>query len=216
MNGLGNYLFSNLWSGLIAWTALYISDYALTLICARLYRRGANQKIVLEGSFEITPYFQRDIDSLRVISPRFLVALAISVLYLVAVWWLASESQPALYEFVLGILICTELAVHQRHIRNLFLFSAIAKTEAVEGRIRYSRPLLLRMSSVEKFAFSGLFAVLFAFTLNWFVLGGSIGCLSVAFRHLRLARKETASRMSRGSAVPSLEPEIAAETAAQR
>jgi hypothetical protein len=192
MSDVESFFFASVWPGLIVWTALYISDYALTLTCARLYKRAASAKIVFEGSFEITPYFQRDIDSLRVISPRFVAALFISLAYLAGVWWFAVESSPALYEFVVGLLVSTELAVHHRHIRNLFLFRAIANNgDALQGRIRYPRPLMLRMSSVEKVAFAGLFAILFAFTLSWFLLGGAIGCLSVAFKHLRLAQKHS-------------------------
>jgi hypothetical protein len=47
---------------------------------------------------------------------------------------------------------------------------------------------MLRMSSLEFFAFSGLFGVVFLFTGNWFVLGGAVSCLSLAGKHLRLAR----------------------------
>lgn len=119
----------------------------------------------------------------------------------------------ALYEFVLGLLISMELAVHHRHVRNLFLFRAISNSDAVQGRIRYSRPLMLRMSSVEKFAFSGLFAVLFAFTLNWFVLGGVFGCLSVGLKHLRLAHKHEVSGTTQPAAAPGIEQEAAAGAA---
>ena len=68
----------NLWPWLAIWVVLYISDYTLTLTCARLYQRGVRDKIAFEGSFEITPYYQRDIDSLRLISPRFILALLAS------------------------------------------------------------------------------------------------------------------------------------------
>ena len=73
-----------LWPGLIAWTVLYISDYSLTIMCARLYQAGANQKMAFEGSYEITPYYQRDINSLRRLSPRFFAALLLSLVWLSA------------------------------------------------------------------------------------------------------------------------------------
>jgi hypothetical protein len=69
MTGIDNYFFESLWPGLAFWAVLYISDYYLTLTCARLYQRGVREKIEFEGSYEITPYFQADIDSLRAISP---------------------------------------------------------------------------------------------------------------------------------------------------
>src|SRR6266567_6139218 len=160
-------LLDNLWSGLVVWTALYVSDYSLTLACARMYRHGVGQKIVFEGSFELTPYFQSDIDALKVVSPRFLVALVIGWVYLAAIWWLAEQSQPHLYEFVLGAAISSELATHVRHLRNFFLFRAITRTDAVQGRIQYARPIILRMSSVEFLGFAVLFGVLSVFTSSW-------------------------------------------------
>jgi hypothetical protein len=189
MTSLRTFLLDNLWPGMVVWSVLYISDYSLTLACARLYRRGVSERILFEGSFEITPYFQADIDSLKVVSPRFLAAMLLVWVYLAAVWFLAAQSQPHLYEFVLGALISSQLAVHVRHLRNLFLFRAIVGTDAVKGRIQYSRPLILRMSSVELLAFSVSFGVLFVFTSSWFLLGGAIACLGIALKHRRLANK---------------------------
>lgn len=178
-----------LWPGLVAWTALYISDYSLTIACARLYQAGAGDKIALEGSYEITPYFERDIDALRRVSPRFLAALLLSLVWLSVIWWLAMDTWPELYSFGLGAVVLMEMAVHMRHLRNLFLFRALVGSDAVRGRIEYPRPLMLRMSSIEFLAFSGLYLVVFLFTGSWFVLGGVMGCLSLAGKHLRLARR---------------------------
>jgi hypothetical protein len=91
--------------------------------------------------------------------------------------------------FASGSLILLELTVHIRHLRNLFMFRAIGKSDCVRGRIEYSRPFILQMSSNELFAFSGMFLLLFAFTQSWFVLGGAATCLSTAIKHRRLARK---------------------------
>ena len=153
-----------LWPGLVAWTVLYISDYSLTIACARLYQAGARDKIALEGSYEITLYFERDIDALRRVSPRFLAALLLSLVWLSVIWWLAMDTWPELYSFGLGAVVLMELAVHMRHLRNLFLFRALVGGDAVRGRIEYPRPLMLRMSSLEFLAFSGLYLVVFLFT----------------------------------------------------
>ena len=187
---LTNPFLNSLWPGMLAWSILYISDYALTLICARLRRAGAAEKIAMEGSYELTPYFQRDIDSLKLISPRFLAALVWTLSLLALIWVLAASlSLPELYYFALGIFILLELAIHVRHIRNLFLFWSITHEDHVRGRIEYSRSLSYRMSSYDLLAFSGLFLLLFAFTQNWFVLGGAISCLSTAVKHRRLAKQ---------------------------
>jgi hypothetical protein len=179
--------FQHAWIGIPVWALLYISDYTLTLICARMYQNGVRDKIAFEGSYELTPYFQRDIDSLRVISPKFVAALVTTSILLVIVRWLAQLSTPALFLFPLGAVICSQLCIHTRHFRNFFLFKA-ASTDDVRGRIEYSRPLSLRASSVEMLSFSGLFLILYIFTGSWFILGGVLSLLSIAAKHSKLAR----------------------------
>jgi len=186
-----NFFLQHLWPGLVLWIALYISDYSLTLTCARLYQNGVREKIAYEGSYEITPYFQRDIDSLRRVSPRFIGALLAIAALLSVLWRLVPETGSAPYAFLLGVLISIQLTIHIRHLRNLFTFRA-AMTDAVRGRIEYSRPTMLRHSSLELLSFAGLYLVLYVFTFSWFVLGGTVGCLALANGHWRLARKHSA------------------------
>lgn len=196
MTPLMDSFLTNLFPGLAIWIALYISDYSFTLKCARMYQGTVRDKIAFEGSYEITPIFQADIDSLRVISPRFLAALFITASLLALVWMLTMQSGPELFQFCLGILIAVQLALHIRHLRNFFLFRSILANDGVRGRIEYSRPITLRISSVELFGFSGLFTVLFFFTQSWFVLGGAVGCLSVAWKHQRLAKRHVSKSIS--------------------
>ncbi len=182
------------------WGALYVSDYSLTLACARLYRARVSDKIVFEGSYEITPHFQSDIDSLRIFSPRFVGALLLGGAWLVLVWRLSVESQPGLFQFVLGAMIASQLAVHVRHLRNLSLFRLIAYTDTIRGRIEYSRSSMLQMSSIELLAFSGLYVLLFVFTQSWFVVGGAVACLSIALKHWRLSRTHVSGAVPQISA----------------
>ena len=201
MNTLECFFLDHIWSGLLVWSALYISDYRLTLACARLYSQKVSKSIAFEGSFEITPYFQSDIDSLRVVSPRFLAAMVVSWVYLAAVWWLAAVSQPCLYQFVLGAMISSELAIHVRHVRNLYLFRAIVASSSVHGRIEYPRPLVLRMSAAELLAFSVLFGIVSVFTASWFLVGGAAACLGIALKHRRLADRHVAGASARVATV---------------
>lgn len=196
MAGFDSYLAEHLWPGLMFWGLLYISDYYLTLICARLYHRGARNKLALEGSYEITPYFQPDIDSLRTVSPRFIAAFLWTEAWLGATWWFSLQSTAALYEIVFGAMVSVELAVHIRHLRNLFLFRAIVCSDQVQGRIQYARPLSLRISAVELYGFTALFFLLFVFTQSWFTLGGTLSCFVTASKHLRLAQKATSAKLT--------------------
>src|SRR5215469_7294773 len=115
---------------MVLWGLLYVSDYTLTIACARLYRR--QETIVFEGSYEITPFYQRDIDSLRVVSPRFVFVLCLT-LGMLAFLWILNEQSPApeLYQFTLGCLIVVQLAIHIRHLSNLFLFRSINYTSMI-------------------------------------------------------------------------------------
>jgi hypothetical protein len=193
---LPDFFLSHVWAGIVAWTILYISDMTMTMSCARLYRQGAGEKIVFEGSFELNPLFQRDVDSLRWMSKRFLWMLLLTDFLLALVWWLDRQSSIYMYPFLLGSAICLQLAIHVRHLRNLFLFRAIEGSDAARGRIEYSRPLILRMSSVEFLAFAGLFGLLFVFTGSWFVMGGAFACFLTAGKHWWLARRQVVSKPS--------------------
>ncbi len=184
-----NFLFDSLWPGLLVWSLLYISDYRLTIICARLYRSGANEKIVFEGSYELTPFYQKDIDTLKLFSPRFVLMLLLIDALTAIVWYSTRQSFPQMYEFLLGTLILIQLKIHLRHLRNYFSFRAIGDSGNARGRIEYSRPFLLHMSSFEMLEFSGFYLLLFAFVQHWFFLGGAFGCFSVGLKHREYARK---------------------------
>jgi uncharacterized membrane protein len=188
-----DFFLSSPWPGTIAWALIYISDFVLTVTCARLYRRNVAQKIVFEGSFELNPFFQRDIDSMKFVSPRFLLALVLSSTLIAIEWALLIPDSPGFYIFLLGAIMCMELAIHVRHLGNLYLFRA-GITEQLRGQIEYGRPLILRMSSVQFLGFAILFAVVFAFTGNWFVAGGMVSCLGVSAKHWYLARRAARKR----------------------
>ena len=134
------------WPGPLLWIAVYISDYMATVISARLYRRQAKDHLVFDGSFELTPQFQKDIDSLRWVSPRFLIMLVLTSLILIAEWWLSRQEPfgPGMYMFILGGFILMEAAVHMRHFRNLFLF-----------RTHSGRPALQAESSIPEKLYCG-------------------------------------------------------------
>ena len=182
------------WPGLVLWAALYVSDFLMTMTCARLYQNGARERITFEGSYEITPYYQRDVDTLRLVSPRFLLALVGTCAIQAALWLLTMRTQvvPQAYVFAVGMMIMIQLTIHVRHIRNLFLFRAVLAGDGISGRIEYGRPIMLRMSAVELFSFAGVYAILFAITFSWFILGGAVICAVMAANHRTLASNHVA------------------------
>jgi hypothetical protein len=193
--------FDYVWAGPLLWVALYISDYTMTLTCARLYQSGVREKMAFEGSFEITPYFQRDIDSLRRVSPRFVLALALGVCTMVLLAQMSAGS-PGLFSFMLGMLILLQFTIHVRHVRNFVMFRAML-TDEVRGRLEYSRALLLKVSAIEILTFATIYALLFVLTGSLFVLGGSVGCTVVAAKHWGLVRQaRRRARQSETSLTP--------------
>jgi hypothetical protein len=175
--------------GLILWAILYTSDLLLTMTCARLYQNGARQFVVFEGSYEITPYYQDDVDRLRVFSPRFFAALAATCGVQLLMWYLTMRALmlPDVYVFALGAMILVELTIHIRHVRNLFLFRALVSGHGITGRIEYPRPIMLRLSAMEILSFAILYMVLYVITESWFLLGGATACVSLAINHRKLA-----------------------------
>jgi hypothetical protein len=180
----------SLWPSLTICAVLYVLDYYLTIIGARLYRAGAQQMIFYEGSYELTPRFQTDVDQLRWFSPRFVWSLVRLLATMSMAWWLTKIAEiPQLFSFYLGLFVVLQLAVQKRHLQNIFLFRTITKPGAVSGQIRYSRAFILRQSGLELLAFTALFGLLSLFIWNLFVLGGAVGCLSLSIRDFRLAKK---------------------------
>jgi hypothetical protein len=184
------YWFStSLWPGLILWIALYISDYYLTLYAARGFKEIGH--IQFEGSFELTPQYQKDIDTLRPISRRHLIALMLSSLAITLLWWLTRWSfylEPV-YPLFLGMFLLLEVAVHLRHLRNVSLIREVKRDGGIEGQITYKKWFSYRNSANDLYIMSGLFLFIAMLTFSQFFLGGAITCLATGVQHGRLAKK---------------------------
>src|SRR5262245_11432791 len=131
-------MLTNPWFALAAWLLTYAADYYLTVYSARLYRQSAQAHITFEGSFELTPYYQGDIDALRRVSWRFILALVWSVLLLELIWYLsvAVVKVPEMFQFLLGGLLLREAAVLVRHVRNIALFRAVRGGQGLQGQLQ--------------------------------------------------------------------------------
>lgn len=198
---LENLLAEHLWLSLPLWALSYLSDFALTLRTARLYQARAREHFSLGGSFELTPYFQADVDRLRRFSPRFWLALGLPLFAMSLVWLLSVVVLllPAFYTFLIGGLLLRQAAMHLRHLRNLVLFRAVRDTAEVSGQVSYARPLVLRLSSAEFAGYSALFLALALVAGRWFLAGAAFACAITSVQHRRLAR---AARRAPGGATP--------------
>jgi hypothetical protein len=182
---------SNVWVALGLWICIYITDYALTLRGARLYRQGAQAYMRFDGSYELNPIFERDVDAQRRLSRRFVIMLG-STCLLIWFAWRGTQIHlfpPIAFAFWMGVLVLMEVPVLIRHGRNLATFQACLGTSDIRGQISYPRWLVLQLSSVEFGLFAGLFLALSSVANPGFFLGGTVGCLSVAIQHMRLAKR---------------------------
>jgi hypothetical protein len=181
------------WVGPLAWAALYCSDYYLTVACARLY--SEQDKIKFEGSYELNPVFEAEIDALRRISPRFIAMLLVSTTALFLLGMTIESGMHDFYRFMLGALLLIQLTVHIRHLRNWLLFRHALRSDAITGHLEYRRDVILRASAFEILEFGVLYAFIYAFTpAGAFVLGGAFACGITAIGQYRLARARKESR----------------------
>jgi hypothetical protein len=177
------------WPGVILWIILYTSDYYLTIYSARGFREVGHFQF--EGSFELTPQYQKDIDNLKPVSKLHIILLIAYSLLILVIWWITKLSfylQWA-YPLYLGMFLLLEVAVHLRHLRNVVLIREIRKNGGVEGEIKYRKWFSYRISASEFYLYSSLFLIIAALTYGPFFLGGAIMCFGTAFKHNRLAKK---------------------------
>jgi hypothetical protein len=179
------------WGAALLWSVVYISDYAFSVYNAGLYRRGAHQYFEFEGSLELTPQFQEDIDNLRWFSPRFIRAFIFSNIILSLVWWLAVEwaQWPETFLFAFGGMMLLEAAVHLRHFRLLVLFMQLTSGQGMKGKIFQSRWLGYQASGWEFIAFAGLCLLLSIVAGSWFILGGAFMSAVTGVQHLRWGKR---------------------------
>ena len=179
--------------GVILWILLYISDYYFTIYTARGFRDLGHFRF--EGSFELTPQFQKDVDLLKPVSKRHIILLVLYSLLIVFIWWLTRQFYffPWTYLFYLGMFLLMEVGIHLRHLRNASLIREMRKGGGLDGEIRYRKWFSYRISASEFYTFAALFFLFAILAYSPFFLGGAVMCFATGFQHSRLARKAKTS-----------------------
>src|SRR6266542_2896595 len=100
-------------------------DYSLTLYSARGFRETGHFQF--EGSFELTPQYQKDIDALKSVSKLHIILLVLYSLLIVFIWWFTQYFLYLYWAYLLylGMFLLLEVAVHIRHLRNVSLIREI-------------------------------------------------------------------------------------------
>lgn len=184
---LEDLLVDHLWLAIATWIAVYLLDYQLTITSARLYRAGAKDHLGVEGSVELTPMYQQDVDALRRFPPRVLGIVLLYSLFLSVMWFLSVDylGTPEIFAGFLGALILGSLTANVRHGRNIAMFRYAREGEGLSGRLAQSRWLTLKLSAVEMLTFAALYLIVFLLTGSWFFVGGAVMCTLSAVRHWR-------------------------------
>ena len=164
----------HVWTAVLVYSALSMSDYRLSIAGKRWWDRGAKEHYDLGGSYELNPPFEADIDAERPVSPKHLRAVAATSVIIVGVWWLTAYAGrlEGVYLGVIGFFILPQVTVHIRHANNIALFSTVVRRGGVTGKTAVDRWLDMRLSGVLFWLFSAVWAVFYLLTSDPLFLGG--------------------------------------------
>ena len=187
------------WAPLVALVAVgtFVVDWTLTHIGA-----AASQKVrdrwAVEGSYELNPTWQAEIDAGRRFTWRLVGVAAVLAALLLAMRYLVEYGalDPAFFAVAAGAVLLIQAPTIMAHATNLQMFRDLADPTAISGSVVFSRWLTLRQASWYLVRFAVLWVALWVPSQQAFFLGGALSCLMFS---RRLAILPTAKRMSTGS-----------------
>ena len=180
--------------------AAFFADYLLTHVGARASQKVRDRWSV-EGSYEMNPTWEAQIDSgrlfgWRVVAVPALLAVLLSIVRLLAESGTGLWLDPAYFGFAIGVMLLLQGPVLMVHGANLQTFRALADPTAVEGGTRFRRWFVHRQGAVYLWQFAILWAVLWLPSQQAFFLGGVVSCGLFGRRLAQLGEvaREEASR----------------------
>ena len=181
--------------GALIWVVLHSLDYFMTLWGETERRRRADRGIIISGSNELNPLFQKDVDGRRWLSARFVVTLFGVAALIAAANALAAKvpDGKAGQDGLLGVLLFTRTVIIARHLQNIWLFRRMAThPSSVEGQLRYERRTVLLLSATQVASVSALVALAAALSPAPVLIGGALGLTLLTLLNVALAFKRTA------------------------
>jgi hypothetical protein len=188
------------WAPLVALVAVatFVLDWSLTHVGAAASRK-VRDRYAFEGSYELNPTWQADIDAGRRFTWRMVgVAVALAALLLAMRYAVElGELDPAFFAFAAGAVLLIQAPTIMAHATNLQMFRGLADPSAVTGSITFNRWLIVRQAASYLIRFAVLWLLLWVPSQQAFFLGGALAC---AMFGVRLARLPTATRPAKASA----------------
>jgi len=171
----------------------FLADYFLTHLGARASEKVRDRWSV-EGSYEMNPAWERQIDSGRWFSWRvpvvavLLAGLLATMRVLLGIGYLGTDLafDQAVFGFGVGLISLLQLPVLYAHATNLQTFRDLADPTAAEGGVRYRRWYVYRQGAGHFARFVVIWLVLWIPSQQAFFLGGALSNLLFARRMAQL------------------------------
>ena len=192
---------------IVLWLAVYAADYYLTLYGRQLWLKNAQAFLRFQGSYELNPYYQKDVDANKRVSRRFIFMLVFGLIWMTFAWGATRYLNiPQVFPAWVGYLILMEVVALSSHVQNIRLFKSAAISGAVEGQISYARWVSMDGTGW-KFAYWGLIFLIIALLMNnWFFAGGMFSCTVEFFRFRRYGQRLKVNAKPAASATAPAEP----------
>ncbi|MGC9454458.1 MAG: hypothetical protein ACP5HU_06300 [Phycisphaerae bacterium] len=184
--------FEKLWPVLVLVVLCFGLDYYLTLLGAFHYRRGACEHITHEGSYELTPEFQNDVDSLRLVSPRLIRDIIFAMVIITGLWYAGRWHWAGMQamRFVGGGIILSNAMIVSRHAMNLARLKSLSRHEGVRGKVYIEQWLSYRTSAAGLLGMAGVLVLLAVMTGSVACMGGFVFVGFAACTHWWRSRKK--------------------------
>lgn len=176
------------WIVAVLWGGLSIFDFFGTMLYSKAYREFLSATVKYEHGVEMNPTFEKDVQTLRWISPRYIfLMLVVALLIILVGTWLP----PLWFEALAGAALLLVLITDLRHIENLSLVLFLkSDPEGFKGQIEQSYRLSQRRVAVGGFTIGVLYLIIYLLTGRVFFAGGAFISILFAGRHILLSRRK--------------------------
>src|SRR5450432_314517 len=180
------YQFTSLPAAIVLWVVLYCADYYLTLYGNDLRAKYAVDHMGLDGSYELNPYYVRDIGSKKRVSGRFIFMLVLFAVWLAVVWYGAQYFDiPEAFSVAAGVVLLMEVPVLATHLQNISMYRFMKTPGAAVGKITYARWIGITLAGRIFGYWLIAYCALFLLTGSWLFVGGALVMLSLCLRYSR-------------------------------